>query len=569
MGWFPVVLTTVLFAATAFARPETGWENDERGEVALSEQDFQKLDTFEGHLLAKSDKLFAQKDYRGAANEYASFMEQYPKSTAIAYVLLRRARCLHLDNKRFDAIKAYTEVLDYFPNAVDYAGAALFYTGMCHFQNGDSAAAATAWTEMAEDVDYRKHRLAAVALCRLGDLFSREQKLDEAAKYYMQVAVDFRKANPEVARFAMGKAIAYLVRTRPDESKLADFYAKVRTFHQDPGKGSETDYWDSVRDLVRSHGGFPENEKTKRADYFRYWTGIMESKLPKDDDSQIALADFNLYVDGDVAKWIVRLDRQFASSSRTNDYSRVIRWIRLFAKQKNKVQDYYAKLNFSQMSNGQIEDLLRTAYEFLNDPGMGRSAYDKLQQNKMTDRDRARLAGFFAQKDEGMMERVCADMSDKNLGRMLLLRHYGEVKNGGKGIPLANELVSVPEYAQEAYWIKAELLHEQRKHAEAISAYQSADRPPTTLFRIAECYLGMGKIDQAVAQLREIEGFFKNEAPEAALRIAYVYRKRDNKQYIACLRGIMAKYPASRQSNTAHEELERLGIKIGGGVDAK
>ena len=117
--------------------------------------------------------------------------------------------------------------------------------------------------------------------------------------------------------------------------------------------------------------------------------------------------------------------------------------------------------------------------------------------------------------------------------------------------------------------MKAELLQEQKKFQEAILSYQSADRPPATLYRIADCYLSMGKVDQCVAQLREIESFFKNDASEAALRIAFVYRKRDSKQYIACLRGIMAKYPASKQSNTAHEELERMGVKIGGGVDAK
>lgn len=563
------ILAIVLSATVAFGRPDAKDDFEDRTEEALSEQDFQKLDTFEGHLLAKADKLFVQKDYRGAFAEYNSFMEQYPKSVAIAYVLLRKGRCLHLDNKRFEAVKAYTEVLDYFPNAVSYAGAALFYIGQCHFQNGDSAQAATAWTEMAEDEDYRKHRLAAVALVRLGDLFSRENKPDDAAKYYAQVAVDFRTANPDVARAAMAKAITYYVRTRPSESKLAEFYVKVRTFHQDPAKGSDADYWDSVRESVRKHGTFADSEKTERADYFRYWTGVMESKLPKDDDSQIALADFNLYVDGDVAKWIVRLDRQFAASARTNDYTRVIRWIRLYAKQKNKVQDYYAKLNFAQMTNGQIEELLRAAYESLNDPGMGRSAYDKLQQNKMNDRDRSRLVSFFAERDEKMMERVCADMTDKTFGRMLLLRHYGETGNAGKGIPLANELVGVPDYAKEVYWIKASLLQEQRKFAEAILAYQSADRPPSSLYKIADCYLGMNKIDQAVGQLREIENFFKNDAPEAAWRIAAVYKRRDNKLYVASLRGIMAKYPASRQSNAAHEELERMGIKIGGGVDAK
>ena len=73
-----------------------------------------------------------------------------------------------------------------------------------------------------------------------------------------------------------------------------------------------------------------------------------------------------------------------------------------------------------------------------------------------------------------------------------------------------------------------------------------------------------------MAQLREVEGFFQKEAPEAGMRIAAAYRDTgDQKQYIAALRGVMKKYPASGQSSEAHQELERLGVKIGGGVDAE
>ena len=90
-----------VFLAAGVWRVDAGWENDERTEVTMSAADFQKLETFEGHELAKADKVFAQKDYRGALANYSAFMEQYPKSVATAYVLLRRGRCLHLDNKRF------------------------------------------------------------------------------------------------------------------------------------------------------------------------------------------------------------------------------------------------------------------------------------------------------------------------------------------------------------------------------------------------------------------------------------------------------------------------------------
>jgi hypothetical protein len=79
----------------------------------------------------------------------------------------------------------------------------------------------------------------------------------------------------------------------------------------------------------------------------------------------------------------------------------------------------------------------------------------------------------------------------------------------------------------------------------------------------------MGKLANAVAQLKEIENFFENVAPKAALTIAQIYQAAGKKvEEVGALRGVMKKYPKSGESNTAHERLEALGIKIGGGVDA-
>lgn len=568
-GCFRGILKAIVIVWLTVSFAEAAWENDERTEIALTASDFQKLDTFEGHVLGKADGIFSKKDYRGALAEYNVFMEQYPKSTAMAYVLLRRGRCFHLDNKRFEAIKAYNEVLDYFPNAISYASSALFYIGLCHFQNGDSVAAVKSWTEMVQDEDYRKSTLAAVALCRLGDLFMRQNKADDAARYYTQAAIDFRRANPDVALFTMEKVVGYLIR-RMDEPKLADFYQKVFTFNYSPGKPSPADYWASVKNVVIRYGDFAANEKVKQLDYYRYWTTALNGKLAQDDDTQLEWANLMLRVEADKAKWTERMDRQFAAHQKPGDYTRVIRWIRLFADQKNKVQEYYGKLTFSQMNNAQIEAMMTVAYDSLHDGNLARNTYEKIQQDKWTDGDRSRVAGYLMTRDVVLMERVIAGMKDKNAGLAWMMRYYYNAKNADKAIALAKDLIRIPAYNKEACMVKAEMLVLQRKYQEAIAAYQEWDNPPSTLYAIASCYRALGKIDQAVGQLREIEAFFKDQAPEAAMRIAYIYRdQKDTVQYIANLRGIMKKYPASGHSNVAHEELERLGYKIGGALDAK
>jgi tetratricopeptide (TPR) repeat protein len=139
-----------------------------------------------------------------------------------------------------------------------------------------------------------------------------------------------------------------------------------------------------------------------------------------------------------------------------------------------------------------------------------------------------------------------------------------------KGLALAAALVTIPQYAKEVWWMKAEILQSINKFAEAISAFQSADSPPRTLWKIADCYVALGKREQAIAQLREVENFFQNEASQAAWRIACIYREAgDQKQYVAQMRGVLKRYPKSKESSSAHRELERLGFKIGGGVDAE
>jgi TolA-binding protein len=108
-----------------------------------------------------------------------------------------------------------------------------------------------------------------------------------------------------------------------------------------------------------------------------------------------------------------------------------------------------------------------------------------------------------------------------------------------------------------------------RKYNEAIGAYLNSNKQPESLFRISDCYVALRNKEEAVGQLTEIENFFKPVASRAALQIANVYFGfGDDKQGIAALRAVMKKYPGSRESNPAHIELERRGVKMSGGTDA-
>jgi TolA-binding protein len=137
-------------------------------------------------------------------------------------------------------------------------------------------------------------------------------------------------------------------------------------------------------------------------------------------------------------------------------------------------------------------------------------------------------------------------------------------------LAVAADLRKVPAFAGDATLLSANLLHWSGKYEEAIAAYRQADKPPQTLYDISDCLVKLGRLEPAVAQLREVENFFADQAPVAALRVAYLYRDAGVKEkFVRSLRGVLKKYPKSGQSSEAHQRLEEMGLPIGGGTDAE
>ncbi len=171
-------------------------------EIVYPSKDFAKLDTFESLNLEDADKLFGKKDYKGAFAAYKAYSFEFTKSAALPYALLRMGRCLQLVEKRNAAIKAFQDVVDYFPDDVVYAAAALYYVGECHGQNGDDAKKTATWARMVKDDDYVQQPRSGTALSYLGTTMAKLGKFDEAAQYQWRTAVAFRKTNEKAAQGA-------------------------------------------------------------------------------------------------------------------------------------------------------------------------------------------------------------------------------------------------------------------------------------------------------------------------------------------------------------------------------
>ena len=560
-------------------------------ETSLAPEERAKLDTFEGVSIDKADKVFADKDWPRAVAEYDAFIVQFPESKVTPYAILRKGRALQEAQKRFEAIKVYQEVLDFFPDDVKYAAAALYRIGESHMQNGDVAKAMKAWSDLSDDEEYVRQPLGAPALNGLAENLVKQGKADQGIERYEQVAMEFRTTSPDAARAAIARVATHHVRTKPDAKKLRDFYVAAKTFEHKPtapGADLATDgaYWRGVRSLIAEHDTFTDVQKGERDAFYRYWAGQLQTALPADDEQQIAIANYTRIYDRDDAAWIARLDKQFADHQKEGDFARVVRWVGVFAGTKGKADEYYRKLDFAKMKNADILALVYTLVEKGAEPGLAANTFGKLRLAEMKDDEKQAICNWMRDRHKlpgtrDLAVRACLGFTDATKGKLAALRYYHwrslpyhqhlrDKADIPDGLALAADLQNVPEAAKEAYSIGGNLLQWSGKYEEAIKAYQQADDPPQTLFWTAECLAKLGRLEPAVAQLREVENFFKDSAPAAGLAVAYLYRDAGIKdKYVRSLRGVLKKYPKSGESSQAHQRLEEMGLPIGGGVDAE
>ena len=544
-------------------------------EINVTDNELKNLDAFEATNLTKADKVFNDKDYSRAIVEYDSFITEFPKSPVLAYAYLRKARSTHLNSKVNRAIKEYREVLDFFHGQIKYTGAAQYYIGKCYWDSGDTDTAVKEWRKLVEDPQYAKHFLTAPALISLADEMTKTSQLDKAAEYYSQVAVNFRDSNPEAARAALQKAICHYVRLAPSEEKTRKLFIDARGWDGNPQKltgdiGANRQYWDRLRQQIEANGRFDEKkEADARTRYYGAWAAALEGKFPDWDDFQIDAAQYRFIADKDATRFGDTLMAQFQKYQKEGDHARTVKFIQALSSQKSKVAELLSKLDFDKMEAGTIEKLMRIMYEHVKDPAQGAMLVGKLKLDKMSDDQKLHTSRFLWNWDPAQVLTVCTQFGDKELGQFELLRFYHDRQdlpgNRIKGLALCDDVKSSARYTQQATYWKGDFYWWENKWAEALKEYQAADNPPHNLYKVAECYAQMGKVDSAVATLREIESMFKAQSAEAAWRTAQLFRNSE-KEYIPKLRAVMKKYPKSHQSSHAHQELERLKVPIGGGV---
>ena len=574
-------------------------------EIVYPSKDFAKLDTFESLNLEDADKLFGKKDYKGAFAGYKAYSFEFTRSAALPYVLLRMGRCLHMVEKRNAAIKAYQDVVDYFPDDIVYAAAALYYIGECHGQNGDDAKKTATWARMVKDDDYVQQPRSGTALSYLGTTMAQLGKFDEAAQYQWRTAVAFRKSNERAAQGARSAVLHHYAARSPDHSKLKEFYVEAGGWD---GRGSKTGtpqederYWANAMDTVLRFSTRAEKKESAS----RYWSGQFGSLFPKNDGLRIRSFALQLIFEKDPEAHSAKLARQLKGGevnlTRVANFAKAIErdakrqfafasehagplvgtaktmgWMTLLAAIENSAKAAFFEQHLA-TQHSRLDRKEKTYFmNQLHRYGMNKEAAIVLRgvrTNGMTDKELADFVGFAAHyvTEEEFLQYV-SRMKDKTHASKSRYDYYnGRCHNNPpymeKALAEVPTLKKSPEHATaDLTFREAQLLQWLGRFAESIKAYRGANKQPDSTWGVADCLVGLKQYANAIKTIKDLEALGGSVASRASLRAADIYKiSGDKGKEVAQLRSVLKRYPKSSESSAAHNRLEAYGVALTGG----
>ena len=542
-------------------------------EITLPGEAFAKLDTFEGVNLEDADKQYTAGDFKGAYAAYKAYSFEFPKSKALPYVLLRLGRCLHKLDKRNAAITAYQDVVDYFPDDVRYAGAALYYIGECHGQNGDEEKKTAVWARMVKDDGYVTQPNSGTALTFLGDAMEKLGKFNEAAEYQWRTAVAFLKTNPSAAAAARKEVIAHYVGHIPDHEKLKEFYVAASGFD---GAGRQTDkpeedvrYWSTVLDVALAMTG----DAKKREQACAYWTAKMGDRFTEHDELRRAWSDARMVHEKNTAAWLARMEKQY--TAKPASIERVLQWCRYYKADAKLRSAFFAKHTkdlLAGMKADGLMDLMAKLQRPLEMHEEAQAVMRSIKLGELSDEEIKRFAALAADyQPEDQILTHFARMKDQLFATKARFDYYNGRSHRNppfmeKALAEIPELMKTPKYADGLVWTKAILLQGLGRHEDAIQAFRAANKQPDSTWEIANCMVALKQYDQAVKTVSELESVGGATASKASFKVADIYRHSGDKgREVTQLRAVLRRYPKSPESSEAHNRLEGYGLALTGG----
>ncbi len=519
----PLIILMLSASATASAgeTPAQPWRWE------LAPERAKALNNFERAQIEKGAKLYAAGDHRAAAGEFEKYKVQFQDSASpdmLAYANLMQGLCLLAAKDRNAAVRVFSDVLDYFADDIDDAGAALYFKGRAQIDSGDKRKGLESFQKMADDPGYRFHSLAAGAMRELADNLLRTGKDEQALALYRQVALDFAQANSEEARHARNALMNRALSTR-----AVDAYV---TWIAATGNPEDPRWRVTILDELRHSAG---------------WAFQGDGRVMPDAQARKeALGDFTTWFiqqkpwyDKAALEWWY-FDHLF------NVYCAVGGW---------------NKERIDQLSD-QVMAHLKAAFEANSGKPAGRDhvlncyswLVDRLIQLGLHDRALATAEAIPHPPIAGIKAFEAEMHAGKTSGIIGRLEAVENDPNAGGWATRATEL--------KARWYKDRA----GDYEKAIAAFQDLANPPGNLWEIQDCYRRWGKAKECYATLDEIEASFPDVAARAAWqKVQYLQQDGDQTGANRKAKIIVKKYRGSGEASAAHELLDHQGINAGGG----
>jgi tetratricopeptide (TPR) repeat protein len=524
---------------------------------------FSEMTVFERAQYQKAEKLFLGKKYGLAANEFDKFALQFEDSPAVSAVLFLKGYSQLHALKRHTAIKTFYEVIDYFPDDINYAGASMYYIGHAHKQNGNHLEGLKVWRQFVTNKDYKRHTLAAPALKQLAANAYKNKEAAKGHRFRQQIYTDFYAINKREAVAARDA----LVRAYVKEGEYGRIEALVKAHDWKDARTSHGFYQYLYDQAIQAFDrDYPKAEVKQRGkdmvEFFNYWKqsrAVYAAAKAENTYLNRAFA-FALARIGDKGTWEPLCDELVGRTDDENTTKSIM--ITLIShEQTPKAMKLASRLK----SDSTLKSIMAT---LINN---GKINQALPLQEKIDDKQAFYpwLFDLLLKKGEHDFARHIVDkIQDPGLRHWKLYEWASAMKRWKECIEILQKIVVEDEKRSvPANWALAGIYQNRtRQYDDAIKIYTVINEPPRSVWPIAACYKAKGEMNRAAATYSEIENFFPNEAPKAALARARLYDHfGDSKKAIAEYRRILKVYKRSRESSVAHQRLEDYGVKTGGG----
>lgn len=283
--------------------------------------------------------------------------------------------------------------------------------------------------------------------------------------------------------------------------------------------------------------------------------------------------DVLLVSDKDAPAWKVRMDKQFAQQPAT--MKRILTWCDYYKVDPKMRSVFFAEQSKTLVAGMKSDEKMALMNSLRHPLGMhdeAQSVMRSVRTEGLSDEQMVGYGSFVGNYEpEETVLRYFARIKDKAMGSKARYDYYNQRShrnppNMEKALVEIEILLKDPKYAAGLVMRRANFQQSLGRFEESIKSYRSANEQPASTWGVTDCLVALKQYGKAVQAVQQLESVGGNDASQACLKIADIYKiSGDKGKEVTQLRLVLKRYPKSAQSSEAHNRLESYGVALIGG----